>query len=153
MLVRPLTPRASRRVGLVRLSKKRRTRRYGLWNSSLRHYYPYGFSVRRPDLYRDDLHARGGRGSLAQMRPSFLYQSSDRVTYCCPIATRDGHDFPWLIDERIRVVTAVIDDVVERWRNIGFASVLPKFGTVAARLARRSLPGARPPQRRARPQA
>src|SRR5262249_59675298 len=56
-------------------------------------------------------------------------------------------------DERIRGVTAVIDDVVERWRNIGFAPVLPKFGTAVARLARRPLPGAHPPQRRARPQA
>jgi hypothetical protein len=31
-----------------------------------------------------------------------------------PIALRDGHNFPGLIDQRVPGVAAVIDDIVER---------------------------------------
>ena len=34
-----------------------------------------------------------------------------------PIAARDGHDSPRLIDERVPGVAAVIDDVVEGFEN------------------------------------
>jgi hypothetical protein len=47
------------------------------------------------------------------------------VTYGCPIATRDGHDFPWLLDERVPGVAAVIDDVVEGFENPVRQPVLP----------------------------
>src|SRR5262245_60105659 len=54
-----------------------------------------------------------------------LYQSSDWVTCGCPIAARDGHDFPRLIDERVPGVAAVIDDVVEGFENSVRQPVLP----------------------------
>ncbi len=34
-----------------------------------------------------------------------------------PIAARDGHDFPRLIDERVPSVAAVVDDIVEGFEN------------------------------------
>jgi hypothetical protein len=34
-----------------------------------------------------------------------------------PITARDGHDFPWLTDEPVPGVAAVIDDVVEGFEN------------------------------------
>jgi hypothetical protein len=40
-------------------------------------------------------------------------------------AARDGHDFPWLIDERVPGVAAVIDDVVEGFENSVRQPVLP----------------------------
>src|SRR5262249_39520215 len=46
-------------------------------------------------------------------------------TYGCPIAARDGHDFPRLIDKRIPGVAAVIDDVVEGFENSARQPVLP----------------------------
>ena len=39
------------------------------------------------------------------------------MTCGCPIAARDGHDFPRLIDKRVPAVGAVIDDVVEGVEN------------------------------------
>jgi hypothetical protein len=47
------------------------------------------------------------------------------VTCGCPIAARDGHDFPRLIDERVPGVAAVIDDVVEGFENSVRQPVLP----------------------------
>ena len=35
------------------------------------------------------------------------------MTDCGPIALRDGHDFPWLVNESVPGVAAVVDDVVE----------------------------------------
>src|SRR6516225_3990444 len=35
------------------------------------------------------------------------------MTYDCPVAACDGHDFPRLIDKRVPAVAAVVDDVVE----------------------------------------
>jgi len=46
-----------------------------------------------------------------------LYQSSNWVTDDCPVAMRDGHDFPWLIDERVPSIAAVVDDIVECLEN------------------------------------
>src|SRR5262245_36470898 len=54
-----------------------------------------------------------------------LYQSSDWVTCGCPIAARDGHDFPRLIDERVPGVAAVIDDVIEGFENSVRQPILP----------------------------
>jgi Transposase zinc-binding domain len=34
-----------------------------------------------------------------------LYQSSDWVTDCCPVALRDGHDLPGLVDECVPSVS------------------------------------------------
>ena len=42
-----------------------------------------------------------------------------------PIAARDGHDFPRLIDERVPGVAAVIDDVIEGFENSVRQPVLP----------------------------
>src|SRR5262245_55557430 len=47
------------------------------------------------------------------------------MTCGCPIAARDGHDFPRLIDERVPGVAAVIDDVVEGFENSVRQPVLP----------------------------
>jgi hypothetical protein len=47
------------------------------------------------------------------------------VTCGCPIAARDGHDFPRLIDERVPGVAAVIDDVVEGFESSVRQPVLP----------------------------
>src|SRR5262245_16543737 len=65
-------------------------------------------------------------------------------TYGCPIAARDGHDFPRLIDKRIPGVAAVIDDVVEGFENSVRQPVLPHelpdiFLAVEFRRARRKL--------------
>jgi hypothetical protein len=45
------------------------------------------------------------------------------VTCACPIAARDGHDFPRLIDERVPSVAAVIDDIVEQCRSASSATI------------------------------
>jgi hypothetical protein len=34
-----------------------------------------------------------------------------------PIAASDGHNFPWLINERVPGEAAVIDNVVERFED------------------------------------
>src|SRR6516225_1958883 len=47
------------------------------------------------------------------------------VTCSCPIAAGDGHDFPRLIDERVPSVAAVIDDIVEGFKNSVRQPVLP----------------------------
>ncbi len=47
----------------------------------------------------------------------YSYQPSQRVTDDRPIAVSDGHDFPWLIDEGVPGVAAVIDDVVEGFED------------------------------------
>ena len=47
------------------------------------------------------------------------------MTCSCPIAARDGHDFPRLIDERVPGVAAVIDYVVEGFENSVRQPVLP----------------------------
>jgi hypothetical protein len=39
------------------------------------------------------------------------------VTDCCPVASRDGHDFPGLVDECVPSVAAVIDDIVEGFED------------------------------------
>src|SRR5262249_61268971 len=39
------------------------------------------------------------------------------MTYDCPVAACDGHDFPRLIDKRVPAVAAVVDDVVEGFEN------------------------------------
>jgi hypothetical protein len=47
------------------------------------------------------------------------------VTCGYPIAARDGHDFPRLINERVPGLAAVIDDVVEGFENSVRQPVLP----------------------------
>jgi hypothetical protein len=37
----------------------------------------------------------------------------NRVTDCCPVASRDGHDLPRLVDECVPSVAAMVDDIVE----------------------------------------
>jgi hypothetical protein len=39
------------------------------------------------------------------------------VTHGCPVAARDGRDFPRLIDEGVPSVAAVIDDIVEGFED------------------------------------
>jgi hypothetical protein len=39
------------------------------------------------------------------------------VTDCGPVALRDRHDLPWLVDESVPGVATVIDDVVERFED------------------------------------
>src|SRR5213076_2978506 len=46
-----------------------------------------------------------------------LYQFSQCLTDVCPVATSDGEDFPWLGDEGIPGVAAVIENVVEGFEN------------------------------------
>src|SRR5437763_15535869 len=46
-----------------------------------------------------------------------LYQFSQCLTDVCPVATSDGEDFPWLGDEGIPGVAAVIESVVEGFEN------------------------------------
>src|SRR6266508_4650658 len=54
-----------------------------------------------------------------------LYQSSHLVTYARPIAARDGHDLPGLIDKRVPGVAAVVDDVVEGFEDTVREPILP----------------------------
>src|SRR4030095_6069781 len=54
---------------------------------------------------------------LDKANPAHLYQSSERVTDYCPIASRDGHDLPGLVDECVPSVAAVVDDIVEGFEN------------------------------------
>jgi len=46
-----------------------------------------------------------------------LYQSSNWVTDNCPVATRDRHDFPGLVNQRVPGRAAVVDDVVEGFED------------------------------------
>ena len=39
------------------------------------------------------------------------------MTDCGPVALRDGHDLPRLVDEGVPGVATVIDDVVERFED------------------------------------
>ena len=47
------------------------------------------------------------------------------MTDCCPVAPRDGHDLPGLIDECVPSVAAVVDDIVEGFENSVRQPVLP----------------------------
>src|SRR3974377_1823956 len=42
-----------------------------------------------------------------------LYQSSNWVTDNCPVSTRDRHDVPGLVNQRVPGRAAVVDDIVE----------------------------------------
>jgi len=46
-----------------------------------------------------------------------LYQSSNWVTDNCPVATRDRHDFPGLVNQRVPGMAAVVDDIVEGFED------------------------------------
>jgi len=35
------------------------------------------------------------------------------MTDNCPVATRDQHDFPGLVNQRVPGIAAVVDDIVE----------------------------------------
>jgi hypothetical protein len=39
------------------------------------------------------------------------------VTDCCPVALRDGHNLPGLVDECVPTVAAVVDDIVEGFED------------------------------------
>ena len=41
------------------------------------------------------------------------------MTDCCPVASRDGHNLPGLVDEYVPSVAAMVNDIVE-----GFDEVL-----------------------------
>jgi hypothetical protein len=46
-----------------------------------------------------------------------LYQSSDWLTDGGPVAAREGHDLPRLLDQRIPGIAAMVDDFVERFED------------------------------------
>src|SRR3974377_2330321 len=52
------------------------------------------------------------------------YQSSNRVTDNCPVATRDRHDFPGLVNQGVPGRAAVVDDVVEGFEDWVWQPVL-----------------------------
>src|SRR5262245_9931120 len=73
-----------------------------------------------PEFARDPSYAE--RDELLLKKPldvlnGALYQSSERVTDYCPIASRDAHDLPGLVDECVPSVAAVVDDIVEGFEN------------------------------------
>ena len=41
-----------------------------------------------------------------------LYQSSNWVTDNYPVSTRDRHDFPGLVNQRVPGIAAVVEDIV-----------------------------------------
>jgi hypothetical protein len=45
------------------------------------------------------------------------YTNPHIETHARPIAARDGHDLPGLIDERVPGVAAVVDDIVEGFED------------------------------------
>ena len=47
------------------------------------------------------------------------------MTDCCPVASRDGHNLPGLVDECVPSVAAVVDDIVEGFENSVRQPVLP----------------------------
>ena len=47
----------------------------------------------------------------------YLYQSSNWVTDNCPVSTRDRHDFPGLVNQRVPGIAAVVDDIVEGFED------------------------------------
>ena len=52
-----------------------------------------------------------------RFRDHDLYQSSNWVTDNCPVSTRDRHDFPGLVNQRVPGRAAVVDDVVEGFED------------------------------------
>jgi metal-dependent hydrolase (beta-lactamase superfamily II) len=55
---------------------------------------------------------------------------------CCPVASRDGHDFPGLVGECVPGVAAVVDDIVEGFENSVRQPVLPHHQLAAGALIR-----------------
>src|SRR5262249_20358229 len=73
-------------------------------------------SMMRWGAIRPGSHRVGGM-RLHQLYGDELYQSSDRVIECCPVAAPDGHNLPGLVDECVASVAAVVDDIVEGFEN------------------------------------
>jgi len=69
----------------------------------------------RPGLCEREL--LGGPDFVMRFLSGDLYQCSDWLTDDGPVTAGNGHDLPWLLDQRVPGVAAVIDDVVERFED------------------------------------
>ncbi len=74
------------------------------------------YELARAKLQRE-LSQRNPVTNHSETRHLTLYQSSQLVTDDRPFAMGDGHDFPWLIDECVPSIAAVVDDVVEGFED------------------------------------
>lgn len=70
---------------------------------------PIAITPSRRDAYK----AATFRDSKSALKINSLYQPSDWLIDGSPIAAGDGHYLPWLLNQRVPGIAAVIDDIVE----------------------------------------
>src|SRR5215831_9047228 len=54
--------------------------------------------------------------AISQKKSTFS-RMANTTTDCWPVAPRDGHNLPGLVDECVASVAAVVDDIVEGFEN------------------------------------